>query len=80
MKRHFNQLIESFQPLLLQKKMLSSKKKVRKDGVKEFRNYRFHPKSDQVIDWKRAVWHYLWKFKLSSMCVKKIPSIRCVMI
>lgn len=70
-KSRFSQLIKSFQPLQLQKKNA--------DGVKDFRNYRSPLKSDQVIDWKRAVWHYLWKLKLSSLCVKKIHT-RCVMI
>lgn len=59
MKRHLNQLIDSLKPLPLQKKNAELKKKIREDGVKEFRNNRFHPKSDQVIDFKRAAWHYL---------------------
>lgn len=71
-KSRFSQLIKYFQPLQLQKKKNA-------DGVKDFRNYRSPLKSDQVIDWKRAVWHYLWKLKLSSLCVKKIHT-RCVMI
>lgn len=57
----------------------SSIAKKNADGVKDFRNYRSPLKSDQVIDWKRAVWHYLWKLKLSSLCVKEIHT-RCVMI
>lgn len=57
MKRHLNQLIDSLKPLPLQKKN-AELKKIREDGVKEFRNNRFR-NSDQVIDFKRAAWHYL---------------------